>query len=198
MDRSSSGSLMTVDSSSIEQDCSVVDISSDKSESSDCDIELDILSETSSLEILRPDEEVDEPNAVAEMEHGPEKWMRQQELDFSRLKSTAPPIYGACQLREFPSNHDTSLYLPNSVQRQPIVAAASPQQQQNPQPQWYVKLSQMLDNLQNMRSLLTARLHATSDAEDADAIRAAFLACEDADNALRSAGLELAAAKTIQ
>uniref|UniRef100_A0A5K3FRX2 Uncharacterized protein n=1 Tax=Mesocestoides corti TaxID=53468 RepID=A0A5K3FRX2_MESCO len=56
----------------------------------------------------------------------------------------------------------------------------------------------MLDNLHNMYNLLTARLHATSDAEDADAIRAAFPACEDADNVLRSAGIKLAAAKTIQ
>uniref|UniRef100_A0A5K3FNY1 RNA polymerase n=1 Tax=Mesocestoides corti TaxID=53468 RepID=A0A5K3FNY1_MESCO len=56
----------------------------------------------------------------------------------------------------------------------------------------------MLDNLHNMCNLLTARLHATSDAEDADETRAAFLACENADNALRSTVFKLAAGKTIQ
>uniref|UniRef100_A0A5K3FRK9 Histone domain-containing protein n=1 Tax=Mesocestoides corti TaxID=53468 RepID=A0A5K3FRK9_MESCO len=77
-----------------------------------------------------------------------------------------------------------------------LPAGASAQQQQNPQPQWCVQHNQMLDKLKIIHNLLIERLHATSGGEDADAIRAALQTCKDADNALRFAVFELAAADT--
>uniref|UniRef100_A0A5K3FST5 HEPN domain-containing protein n=1 Tax=Mesocestoides corti TaxID=53468 RepID=A0A5K3FST5_MESCO len=49
----------------------------------------------------------------------------------------------------------------------------------------------MLDRFQSIRNQFNARLLATSNGEDADAIRAALQACKDADNALRFASCQL-------
>uniref|UniRef100_A0A5K3G2P7 Glutamyl-tRNA amidotransferase n=1 Tax=Mesocestoides corti TaxID=53468 RepID=A0A5K3G2P7_MESCO len=53
----------------------------------------------------------------------------------------------------------------------------------------------MLDKVENIRKLLTARLEATSDGVEVDAICAAISACRDADCAIKRGQFQLAAAK---
>uniref|UniRef100_A0A5K3FX59 Uncharacterized protein n=1 Tax=Mesocestoides corti TaxID=53468 RepID=A0A5K3FX59_MESCO len=74
------------------------------------------------------------------------------------------------------------------------IVSATSQQLQIPQPQWHIQICQMLAKLQGIVNLLMARLEATSDGEEVDAICIAMQASTDAYNALRSAAWELAMA----
>ncbi|VDD78221.1 unnamed protein product [Mesocestoides corti] len=113
-----SGTLVSDDSSIGEQGCNAAGIASGESDLSGCDIESDTSSKTSSLEILRPDEEVYESDVMAEMEHGPEKWMREQEQDRSGLKVTKPSMKGRCQLTLSQTKYDAEIFLASPAQWQ--------------------------------------------------------------------------------